>query len=67
MIDCLMILLVIKIRENCQISGIIIYTWERKNIFKIINSIIIGFYLLWFVFICEKFTNVYNLLKEKVE
>ena len=66
MIGCLMILLVIKIGENCQMNGLIIYTWERKNIFKIINSIIIGFYLLWFVFICEKFTNVYNLLKEKV-
>lgn len=66
MIGFLMILLVIKIGENCQMNGIIIYTWERKNIFKIINSIIIGFYLLWFTFICEKFTNVYNLLKEKV-
>ena len=62
----LMILLVIKIGEGCQMYGIIIYTWERKNIFSIINTIIIGLYLLWFIFICEKFTKVHNLLKEKV-
>ena len=66
MIGALMILLVIKIGEACQMYGIIIYAWERKIIFKIINSIIIGFYFLWFFFICEKFTKSYNLLKEKV-
>ena len=65
-IGALMILLVIKIGEACQMYGIIIYAWERKNIYKIINSIIIGFYFLWFFFICEKFTKSYNLLKEKV-
>ena len=61
-----MILLVIKIGEGCQIYGIIIYSWERKNIFKIFNSIIIGFHLLWFFFLCEKYTKSFNLLKEKV-
>ena len=66
MIGALMILLVIKIGEACQMYGIIIYTWERKNIYKIINSIIIGFYFLWLFFMCEKFTKSYNLLKEKV-
>ena len=45
-IGSLMILLVIKIGEGCQMYGIIIYTWERKNIFSIINTIIIGLYLL---------------------
>ena len=39
----LIILLVIKIGEGCEMYGIILYTWERKNIFKIINTIIIGF------------------------
>ncbi len=66
LIGGLIILLVIKIGEGCEMYGIILYTWERKNIFKIINTIIIGFYLLWFFFICEKFKKVYNLLKEKV-
>lgn len=66
MIGSLMILLVIKIGEACQMHGIAIYVWERKNIFKIINSIIIGFHLLWIFFIFEKFPKAYNLLKEKV-
>ena len=65
-LGALMILLIIKIGEACQMYGIIIYTWERKSIFRIINSIVIGFFLLWFFFICEKFTKSYNLLKEKV-
>ena len=66
MIGALMILLVIKIGEGCQMYGIIIYSWERKNIFKIFNSIIIGFHLLWFFFLCEKYGKSFNLLKEKV-
>ena len=61
-----MILLVIKIGEGCQMYGIIIYSWERKNLFKIFNSIIIGFHLLWFFFLCEKYAKSFNLLKEKV-
>ena len=65
-IGALMILLVIKIGEGCQMYGIIIYSWERKNIFKIFNSIIIGFHLLWFFFLCEKYAKSFNLLKEKV-
>lgn len=65
-IGSLMILLVIKIGEGCQMYGIIIYSWERKNIFKIFNSIIIGFHLLWFFFLCEKYAKSFNLLKEKV-
>ena len=62
----LSILLVIKIGESCQIYGIIISTWERKNIFQIINSIFIGLFLLWFLFVSEKFIKSYNLLTEKV-
>ena len=62
----LLILLVIKIGEGCQINGLLIYSWERKNIFQIINSIIFGFFLLWFLFISENFINWFNLLKEKV-
>ena len=65
-IGALMILLVIKIGEGCQMYGIIIYSWERKNLFKIFNSIIIGFHLLWFFFLCEKYAKSFNLLKEKV-
>ena len=66
MLGALTILLVIKIGESCQMYGIIIYTWERKNIFKIINSIIIGLFLLWIFFIFENFSKSYNLLSEKV-
>ena len=66
MIGALMILLVIKIGEACQMYGIIIYSWERKSIFKIINSIVIGFFLLWIFFIFEKYSKKYNLLREKV-
>jgi hypothetical protein len=65
-IGTLMILLVIKLGEGCQMYGIIIYSWERKNLFKIFNSIIIGFHLLWFFFLCEKYAKSFNLLKEKV-
>ena len=66
MIGVLMILLVIKIGEACQMYGIVIYSWERKNIFKIVNSIVIGFFLLWVFFIFEKYSTEYNLLVEKV-
>ena len=62
----LLILLVIKIGEGCQINGLIIYTWERKNIFRIINSIFNGVFLLWFLFVTENFIKWFNLLKEKV-
>lgn len=65
-LGALTILLVIKIGEGCQMYGIIIYTWERKNIFRIINSIIIGLFLLWIFFILEYFSKSYNLLSEKV-
>ena len=66
LIGALMILLVIKIGEACQMYGIIIYSWERKNIFKIINSIVIGFFFLWIFFIFERYSKAYNLLMEKV-
>ena len=62
----LLVLLIIKIGEGCQINGLLIYTWERKNIFKIINFILNGIYLLWFLFVSENFINWFNLLKEKV-
>ena len=65
-LGALTILLVIKIGEGCQMYGIIIYTWERKNIFKIINSIIIGLFLLWIFFVFESFSKSYNILREKV-
>ena len=62
----LLILLVIKIGEGCQINGLLIYTWERKNIFRIINTIIHGIFLLWLLFVSENFIELFNLLKEKV-
>ena len=65
-LGALTILLVIKIGEGCQMYGIIIYTWERKNIFRIINSVIIGLFLLWIFFVFESFSKSYDLLKEKV-
>lgn len=65
-IGSLMILLVIKLGEGCQMYGIIIYSWERKNLFRIIESIIRGLHFLWFLFMCEKFIKAFNLLKEKV-
>ena len=65
-VGSLMILLVIKLGEGCQMYGIIIYSWERKNLFRIIESIIKGLHFLWFFFMCEKFIKAYNLLKEKI-
>ena len=62
----LLILLVVKIGEACQISGFLIYTWERKNIFKIINSIFNCIFILWFLFLMENFVKSLSLLKEKV-
>ena len=59
----LLVLLVIKIDEACQINGLLIFTWERKNIFKIINSILNCLFLLWFLFISENFIKWFNLLK----
>ena len=62
----LLVLLVIKIDEACQINGLLIYTWERKNIFKIVNSILNCLFLLWVLFLCENLIKWFNLLKEKV-
>ena len=62
----LLILLVVKIGEACQISGFLVYTWERKNIFKIINSIFNCIFILWFLFLMENFVSSLSLLKEKV-
>ena len=62
----LLILLVIKISEGCQISGLILYSWERKNIINIANSLLYGIFILWILFVSEKFIKWFNLLKEKV-
>ena len=44
--------------------NIVIYSWERKIIFKILILIVMGFFLLW-VFLFEKYSTAYNLLVEK--
>ena len=62
----LLFLLVIKIAEACHINGFLIFTWERKNIFRIVNSFLNAIFLLWFLFWLEKFYKWFNLLKEKV-
>ena len=62
----LLVLLIIKLGESCEISGLLIYSWERKNIFKIADFIVKGCFLLWFLFACENFIKWYNLSKEKV-
>ena len=62
----LFILLIVKIGEACQLNGFLIYTWERKNIFRIINSLLNGAILIWFLFYLENFYKWFNLLKEKV-
>lgn len=62
----LLVLIVIKLGEGCQIYGIFIYTWERKNLLKILNSIIIGLFLIWLLFLSEKFMADFPLMKEKV-
>ena len=38
----LLVLLIIKLGESCEISGLLIYSWERKNIFKIADFIVKG-------------------------
>ena len=62
----LLIILVIKIGDVCRTYGILIVSWERKYMFKIIKLISIGLFCLWFLFLCEEFVNNFNLLKEKV-
>ena len=47
-------------------NGFLAFTWERKNIFRIVNSFLNGIFLLWFLFWLEKFYKWFNLLKEKV-
>ena len=42
------------------------HVWERKNIFKIVNSILNCLFLLWVLFLCENLIKWFNLLKEKV-
>ena len=62
----LLIILVIKIGDACRTYGILIVSWERKYMFKIIRLISICLFFLWFLFLCEEFVNNFNLLKEKV-
>jgi len=61
-----LIILVIKIGDACRTYGILIVSWERKYMFKIIRLISISLFFLWFLFLCEEFLNNFNLLKEKV-
>lgn len=65
-IGALIVLIVIKLGEGCKIYGIFIYTWERKNFIRILNSIIVSFFILWLLFMNEKFMAGFGLLKEKV-
>ena len=62
----LMILLVIKLGDACRNYGIFIVSWERIYMFKIFKGIIIGLFILWFLFLCEEFVINFNLLREKV-
>ncbi len=62
----LVIILVIKIGDACRTYGILIVSWERKYMFKIMKLISISLFFLWFLFLCEEFVNNFNLLKEKV-
>ena len=61
-----LIILVIKIGDACRNYGILIVSWERIYIFKIIRLIITCLFLLWLLFLCEEFIINFNLLKEKV-
>ena len=61
-----LILLVIKLGDDCRNYGIFIVSWERIYIFKILKLIATGLFILWFLFLCEEFIINFNLLREKV-
>ena len=66
LIGSLIILLVIKLADTCRASGILVTTWERKNVFRILKMIGITFIILWNLFLFESFIMNFNVLKEKV-
>ena len=61
-----LIILVIKIGDAWRNYGILIVSWERIYIFKIIKLIVTCLFILWFLFLCEEFIINFNLLREKV-
>ena len=61
-----LIILVIKIGDACRNYGILIVSWERIYIFKIIRLIVTCLFILWLLFLCEEFIINFNLLREKV-
>ena len=62
----LIILFIIKLCESCQTHGITIFTWERKNLFNILNAIFLFICVLWLLFFNETFLTNFEVLKERV-
>ena len=66
LMSSLIILLVIKLTDSCRASGILIPTWERINVYRILRMIGIILIILWNLFLFESFIMNFNVLKEKV-
>ena len=60
------IILVIKLGDACRNYGLFIVSWERINMFNILQLIMASLFILWFLFLCEEFIINFNLLREKV-
>ena len=62
----LIILFIIVLCESCRTHGLGIFTWERKNLFDIFNTIFIFMCILWLLFFNESFLNSLEVIKERV-
>ena len=61
-----LIVLVIKLVDECKNYGIFILSWERANIFRILKLLTTGLFILWILFLGEDFIMNFNLLRERV-
>lgn len=62
----LIIIIVLRLGDDCSYYGILISSWERNNIYKIFNSIIINILIIYSFFSFENFFINLPIQKEMV-
>lgn len=66
MCGLIVLLFVFRLADDCHIYGILIASWERKNVCRLFNTAIIMFIVLWGFLSYEQFFIDLISIKEKV-
>lgn len=62
----LIIIIVLRLGDDCSYYGILISSWERNNVYKIFNSIVINILIIYSFFSFEKFFINLPIQKEMI-